>query len=592
MKKIISFLIVVFLFVAFISLNTVVVKADKQSGDFYYVISGGTATITGFYQYSGKKEVNIPSTIDGYTVTKINKGAFQYHYGIEKIIIPDTVVTIGAEAFMSCSKLETVNVLGSLDKIDERTFYECFALKIVTIAGDVKKIEKRAFYRCYKLEKIEFLKGLEYIDEYAFKECGITDIFIPNGIVQIANNAFDRSGLKNIWYGGNEKEKIDFVWSSDGTLSNATWHYNSCAIGVPHSYDNDCDSDCNGCGLVRTVPDHKYDNDCDTNCNVCNTARITEHKYDNTCDTTCNICSAIRNIEHKYDNTCDIECNVCKGTRQITHSYGAWQTTKKPSCTSSGTQTRECAVCHNIDTQNIGALGHDYETLWTVDKEATCTEAGSKSHHCTKCDAKKDVTTIKPSGHSWGNWVVTKAATISAEGESERKCKNCTLTEKQTIAKLAEDGHTHKFGEWAVKKTATCLEAGYAERKCSICKEAEKKDIVATGHQVGEWEETAPTCTAEGYRERKCVVCGNVEKNIIKATGHNFENADGKCKNCGVTQEKQTVSETASQTQTSGNSANAKTEKGWIVWFVLGGLLIIGLGTAAIILAIKNKKKK
>ena len=87
-----------------------------------------------------------------------------------------------------------------------------------------------------------------------------------------------------------------------------------------HTFDNDCDTECNVCKTTRTAT-HKYDNACDTECNVCKTTRETTHKYDNNCDTECNVCKASRSITHTYENDCDTDCNVCKKTRTVTHKY-------------------------------------------------------------------------------------------------------------------------------------------------------------------------------------------------------------------------------------------------------------------------------
>lgn len=50
--------------------------------------------------------------------------------------------------------------------------------------------------------------------------------------------------------------------------------------------------------------------------------KVLDHTYDNDCDTECNDCQATRAITHKYDNACDSECNVCKASREVNHVYG------------------------------------------------------------------------------------------------------------------------------------------------------------------------------------------------------------------------------------------------------------------------------
>ena len=68
---------------------------------------------------------------------------------------------------------------------------------------------------------------------------------------------------------------------------------------------------------------HTYDNDCDTTCNGCGATRSIKHYYINSCDTTCNICGFTRTITHTYDGVCDGECNLCGKKRSVpAHTYG------------------------------------------------------------------------------------------------------------------------------------------------------------------------------------------------------------------------------------------------------------------------------
>ena len=91
---------------------------------------------------------------------------------------------------------------------------------------------------------------------------------------------------------------------------------------VDHTYDNQCDTNCNVCGATRWVPDHVYDHACDTDCNICGAVRVTEHVYDNACDAYCNVCGATRWVpEHVYDHGCDTDCNICGAIRVTGHIY-------------------------------------------------------------------------------------------------------------------------------------------------------------------------------------------------------------------------------------------------------------------------------
>ena len=87
-----------------------------------------------------------------------------------------------------------------------------------------------------------------------------------------------------------------------------------------HSYTNNCDTNCNRCGITRSIT-HSYSNACDSSCNVCGATRNISHSYSNSCDTSCNVCGTTRTITHTYSNDCDTSCNVCRATRDVAHSY-------------------------------------------------------------------------------------------------------------------------------------------------------------------------------------------------------------------------------------------------------------------------------
>lgn len=140
--------------------------------------------------------------------------------------------------------------------------------------------------------------------------------------------------------------------------------------------------------------------------------------------------------------TAGVFCNDCETwtsgheTVNSHHTYGDWKTTSKATCTKAGSKQRTCSVCKAVDTRTIKALGHSYSSKWTVDKKATCTKTGSKSHHCTRCNAKKDITTIEATGHSYKT--TTVKATTSKSGSKTTKCTVCgKVKSKSTIAKIS-----------------------------------------------------------------------------------------------------------------------------------------------------------
>lgn len=150
------------------------------SGDYSYIIQeDGTACIT---KYSGKdKDLTIPDTLDGISVTSIGDDTFSSFFSLTVITIPDSVSSIGSNPFRNCEKLSTVNV-----SIDHPAF--------ATIDGVLfSKADKRLVcYPCADSRtSYEIPRGVQIIGDNAFHSCkNLTTVTIPDSVTTIRNGAF------------------------------------------------------------------------------------------------------------------------------------------------------------------------------------------------------------------------------------------------------------------------------------------------------------------------------------------------------------------------------------------------------------------
>ncbi len=97
--------------------------------------------------------VEIPSEIDGKSVTSIGWYAFGCT-SLTSITIPDSVTSIGEDAFSGCTSLIAITIPDSVTSIEEDTFYNCTSLEAITIPDSVTSIGIYAFYGCTSLAKI------------------------------------------------------------------------------------------------------------------------------------------------------------------------------------------------------------------------------------------------------------------------------------------------------------------------------------------------------------------------------------------------------------------------------------------------------
>ena len=188
-----------------------------------YSVSGNT--ITGLTDYGKSLTVlNIPSIIDGKSVTSIGYSAFSGCTGLTSITIPDSVTSIDDYAFNGCSGLTNITIPDSVTYIGFSAFRDCTSLTTVTIPDNVTNIGEHAFggtvwYNnqpdglvyadkvAYKYKgmmpsntSIVIKEGTLGIGDYAFRNCsGLTSVVIPDSVTSIGGGAFAGcSGLTSV----------------------------------------------------------------------------------------------------------------------------------------------------------------------------------------------------------------------------------------------------------------------------------------------------------------------------------------------------------------------------------------------------------
>ena len=147
----------------------------------------GTKTIANelFRKCAGLETIVIPDT-----VTSIGNAAFQYT-GLKEIVIPDTVTSTGNHILADCPNLEKITWTAGVSKIPEYTFAGSTKVKEVKIPDNVTTFYKGAFRDCDSLETIALPESLTQISAEAFYSCNsLREITIPDAVTTIESYAF------------------------------------------------------------------------------------------------------------------------------------------------------------------------------------------------------------------------------------------------------------------------------------------------------------------------------------------------------------------------------------------------------------------
>lgn len=200
---------------------TYTVETDSDTGKDY-------ASITG---YTGNPSIlAIPETLDGYTVKKIARSAFQRKTSLKAVTIPDTVTAIGTFAFSGCTNLSDVSLSKNLQKLGVHAFRDCKSLieieipksleEVVSFSGSgpsggpfcnsgltsvtfeagTDKVVGELFWDAYNLENVALLDTMTTIGDSAFYGCkSLREIKLPNKLTEIVRWAFkDCTALESI----------------------------------------------------------------------------------------------------------------------------------------------------------------------------------------------------------------------------------------------------------------------------------------------------------------------------------------------------------------------------------------------------------
>ena len=166
-----------------------VIPGDAFTGceNLFSVTIKGNVTDIGFSAFEGCSftSIELPST-----VTYIGHWAFANNPNLKSISIPNGVDIIEPGTFNKCTSLTSVDIPESVTSIGSQAFSYC-SFTTLTIPGNVKTIGSCAFEKCEKLTSVVLEEGVNEIGHSAFENCkNIITVTIPSTMHVINECAF------------------------------------------------------------------------------------------------------------------------------------------------------------------------------------------------------------------------------------------------------------------------------------------------------------------------------------------------------------------------------------------------------------------
>ena len=317
-------------------INLQSIYIDESNEDF--------CTVDGIlYDKDVTEIICVPSGISGHvtipdTITSIGENAFAHLNGITSVTIPDSVTTIGFAAFQFCKNLKTVTFGGNVETIGERAFDACEALESINIPANVKNIGSCAFSMCNGLTNIVISDGVTSISSSVFHNCD--NVISYTGPIE--GMSFNRDKLTTLVL-TNGTQIDDWMFNHNKVLTSITLPSTLTSIGDYAFYY---------CSNLKTIV------------------------YDGTKEAW----NALSKGEYWNEGTSwNLYCT--DGIICYVHDWDEGVVTQEPTCTEDGYSLHTCLVCGETETWLIFPM-HKYESVVTP---PTKYEDGYTSHICSVC---------------------------------------------------------------------------------------------------------------------------------------------------------------------------------------------------------------
>ena len=171
------------------------------------ITSGNTVLPDGVHNVTHD---DLPNIIRGNTVYPIARLLSGHDVGggddvlgvrvIKRVILPSSVIAIGARSFSCCSTLVELSIPSGLVGIGEDAFNRCSSLTTLSIPDGVATIGECAFQGCSALVALQLPASLTAIENSLFDGCAsLKTMSLPDGITSIGQLAFSCcSSLKHL----------------------------------------------------------------------------------------------------------------------------------------------------------------------------------------------------------------------------------------------------------------------------------------------------------------------------------------------------------------------------------------------------------
>ena len=194
---------------------------DKHERLLFELTDEGDGYVVSLGKFDGENLV-IPGEHEGKPVVAIPDRGFYGFTSLKSVVIPESVRSIGAEAFSGCSFLVSVEINSAVLTIGESAF-SVRDLSSVKFREDVElaAIPKNCFYLCRNLTSIDIPVSVTEIGESAFQYCPLTSLKLHEGVTHVGESAFADTKITEIYLPKSLESVGAYAFSSAAKIEKA-----------------------------------------------------------------------------------------------------------------------------------------------------------------------------------------------------------------------------------------------------------------------------------------------------------------------------------------------------------------------------------
>lgn len=170
----------------------------------YKLTSDGVLTVSGsgnMYNYDKDytdkrapwyaNRARVKKVVIGNSVTSIGSGAFAECINLTSVSIGSGVTFIGGYAFYNCVSLSNISIPKNVKSVGEYAFRYCSSMTVASVAYGCETMGDYVFANCKKLEKVTLPNSLTSLGTYAFYNCSkLKSVTVPSGLSSVPYCAF------------------------------------------------------------------------------------------------------------------------------------------------------------------------------------------------------------------------------------------------------------------------------------------------------------------------------------------------------------------------------------------------------------------